>query len=237
MSCGDIRKGIRTFLQQLQSMPPEIVLINYSGHATQIEGTVYLIPWDASPSSNPNTDFLKLEEVFQLCRDYLDRPARERPSDPKPVRFVLVVDACRGRAATRRSNATLSSSLEPHFDIAPKLWAVLFSCSRGTSARDGPRGGYSPFMTKLLDETEGIFAAGMPLKSGLEKACQRMRDDAQTRQAPMSVGLHNIKEDWCFHPVPPVTEPEAGEREREREREKRTCNSRKKSQGCGMRWG
>jgi hypothetical protein len=117
---------------------------------------------------------------------------------PRQVTFVLVVDACR---VAEMDQATLSSSLEPQAASAPKKWALCFSCSRDSTASDGPQGAHSPFAQELLDEKAGIFAAGVPLKGGLEEACRRMREQHQG-QDPMPVGLHSIKEDWCFYPGP-----------------------------------
>ena len=97
--------------------------------------------------------------------------------------------------------ATLSASLEPPAASAPKKWSICFSCSRDSTASDGPQGAHSPFAQELLDEKAGIFAAGVPLKGGLDQACQRMREQHQG-QAPMAVGLPSIKEDWCFDPNP-----------------------------------
>ena len=66
---------------------------------------------------------------------------------------------------------------------------------------------------ELLDEDAGIFAAGVPLKGGLEAACRRVSAQHQG-QTPMPVGLHNINEDWCLCPAPsegpsPAPSPDA----------------------------
>ena len=109
--------------------------------------------------------------------------------------------------------STLSSSLEPPPASAPKKWALCFSCSRDSTASDGPSGSHSPFAQELLDEDAGIFAAGVPLKGGLEAACRRVSAQHQG-QTPMPVGLHNINEDWCLCPAPsegpsPAPSPDA----------------------------
>ena len=117
---------------------------------------------------------------------------------PRQVTFVLVMDACR---VAEMDQATLSASLEPPAASAPKKWSICFSCSRDSTASDGPQGAHSPFAQELLDEKAGIFAAGVPLKGGLEEAGRRM-SEKHRGQAPMPVGLHSIQEDWCFYPSP-----------------------------------
>ena len=159
-----------------------------------------MLPGNANPGDTkcePDVDFLSIRDIFKWCRDDLDVLARDL--DPPPqVTFVLVVDTCR---VAEMDQATLSSSLEPPAASAPKKWALCFSCSRDSTASDGPQGAHSPFAQELLDEKAGIFAAGVPLKGGLEEACRRMGEQHRG-QAPMSLGLHSIQEDWCFYPGP-----------------------------------
>ena len=193
-----LRSGIRDFLRRpgLQQMPPETVLINCSGHGMQKDGAVYILPLNAELNDcEPDADFLPVRDIFKWCREDLDAVARDL-DPPRQVAFVLVVDACR---VAEMDLATLSSSLEPPPTSAPKKWALCFSCSRDSAASDGPSGSHSPFAQGLLDEDAGIFAAGVPLKGGLEAACRRVSAQHQG-QAPMPVGLHNIQEDWCLCP-------------------------------------
>jgi hypothetical protein len=96
---------------------------------------------------------------------------------------VLVVDACR---VAEMDQATLSSSLEPPPGSAPIKWALCFSCSRDSTASDGPQGAHSPLAQELLDEKAGIFAAGVPHKGGLEEACRRLHVSAVAPAAPGS---------------------------------------------------
>eukprot|EP00802_Teleaulax_amphioxeia_P003339 Tamp_03342.p1 GENE.Tamp_03342~~Tamp_03342.p1 ORF type:complete len:1150 (-),score=276.67 Tamp_03342:25-3474(-) len=194
-----LQKGIRTFLKEpgLQQMPPETVLINYSGHGTQRGGTVYMLPGDADlddATCEPDADFLPIRDIFKWCREDLDKVARDLDL-PRRVTFVLVLDACR---VAEMDLATLSSSLEPPPTSAPKKWALCFSCSRDSAASDGPSGSHSPFAQGLLDEDAGIFAAGVPLKGGLEAACRRVSAQHQG-QDPIPL-LHHIQEDWCLCP-------------------------------------
>ena len=159
-----------------------------------------MLTGDANPGDTkcePDVDFLPIRDIFKWCREDLDVLARDL-NPPKPITFVLVVDACR---VAEMDQSTLSCSLEPPAASAPKTWALCFSCSRDSTASDGPQGAHSPFAQELLDEKAGIFAAGVPLKGGLDQACQRMREQHQG-QAPMAVGLPSIKEDWCFYPNP-----------------------------------
>ena len=195
-----IQRGIRNFLKELQKAPPDTVFVNYSGHGMQKGGTVYMLPGDADLGDSAcdlDADFLPIRDIFKYFREDLDMLARML-NPPRQVTFVLVVDACR---VAEMDQATLSSSLEPPPGSAPITWALCFSCSRDSTASDGPQGAYNPFAQELFDEKAGIFAAGVPLKGCLEEACRRMREQHQG-QDPMPVGLHSIKEDWCFDPGP-----------------------------------
>ena len=195
-----IQRGIRNFLRELQKAPPDTVFVHYSGHGMQRGGTVYMLPGDADlgdSACDPDADFLPIRDIFKYFREDLDMLARML-NPPRQVTFVLVVDACR---VAEMDQATLSSSLEPPPGSAPISWALCFSCSRDSTASDGPQGAHSPFAQELLDEKAGIFAAGVPLKGGLEEACRRLHEQHRG-QAPMPVGLHSIQEDWCFYPDP-----------------------------------
>ena len=157
---------------------------------------MYMLTGDANPGDTkcePDVDFLSIRDIFKWCREDLDVLARDL-NPPKQITFVLVVDACR---VAEMDQSTLSCSLEPPAASAPKTWALCFSCSRDSTASDGPQGAHSPFAQELLDEKAGIFAAGVPLKGGLEAACRRMPEQHRG-QAPMTVGLHSIQKDWCF---------------------------------------
>jgi hypothetical protein len=160
-----IQRGIRNFLRELQKAPPDTVFVNYSGHGMQKGGTVYMLPGDADLGDSAcdlDADFLPIRDIFKYFREDLDMIARML-NPPRQVTFVLVVDACR---VAEMDQATLSSSLEPPPGSAPITWALCFSCSRDSTASDGPQGAHSPFAQELLDEKAGIFAAGVPATQG-----------------------------------------------------------------------
>jgi len=197
-----IRECIRNFLLEpgLQKAPPDTVLVNYSGHGMQKGGTVHMLPGDANPEDKkcePDVDFLPIRDIFKWCREDLDMFAHDL-DPPRQVTFVLVMDVCR---VAEMDQTTLSASLEPPAASTAKKWSICFSCSRDSTTSDCPQGAHSPFAQELLDEKAGIFAAGMPLKGGLDEAGQKMREQHEG-QAPMPVGLHSIQEDWCFYPSP-----------------------------------
>jgi hypothetical protein len=83
------------------------------------------------------------------------------------------MDACRDSAAL--SDFAVYGSLDQHKNRTPVDWAIYFSCSRDSTAKDGPSGGHSPFVAELLHDAEGIFAQGVPLGKGLNDACDRLR--------------------------------------------------------------
>lgn len=193
-----VRRGIGLFLDRdgLKQSPPQLVLIACCGHGMQSNANVYLLPAGADPDfrySEPSKDFVALSENFKFCNKFDSNARRMVP--PRAVRFVILLDACRVRGLEN----PVASNLDPPSSQAPFLWALCFSCSRYLEAMDGIAGGHSPFAAALLDQMEGIFSKGMPLKTALEAACNRLRQNAGAAgQAPVSVGLHTLDKDLCF---------------------------------------
>jgi len=196
----DLKNCIRLFLQreELQKSPPQGVLIEYSGHGMQKCGTVYLLPGNADPGADtfdPEYDAFTLGDILRFCREDLDdHAAREKRA---PVSFVVIIDACRDSAAL--SDSAICASLDQRKNTNPKDWAICFSCSRDSTAKDGPFGGNSPFVSELLHETEGIFAQGVPLGKGLNDACIRL-EKRHADQVPIPVRMNTIPSELYLFP-------------------------------------
>jgi hypothetical protein len=188
----DLLKCILHFLQreELQKRPPRGVLIEYSGHGMQEGGNVYLLPGNSNPADttfDSTYNAFPLGEILRFCRkDLDDHVAREKR---KEVSFVVIVDACRDSAAL--SVSAIRGSLNQHKNRNPTEWAIYFSCSRDSTAKDGPSGGHSSFVAELLHDTEGIFAQGVPLGKRLNDACDRLRRQ-QSDQLAFGIAVHTI---------------------------------------------
>jgi len=173
-----------------------VVLITYSGHGIQHGGKVYLIPGDVNPDGPTRdfeTDFFPLSDILRFCKDDLDAQALEMR---KKVVFVVIIDACRTDIP---DSTTLRSSLDERKSLTPGHWAMCFSCLRDSTAKDGPKGGHSPFVTELLHNVDGVFAEGIALKSGLEKAFHRLRKQYKDQTA-FGVALDTIPDDFYIYP-------------------------------------
>ena len=192
-----MRSRIGQFLNRdgMRQRPPKLVVIIYSGHGTQPDINFYLLPADADPGDRygqPDKDFLPLSQLFRLCKE-LDSNAR-RLEPPKKINFGFLMDSCRVG-----SDRPMASNLDPNSSEAPVLWWICLSCARELEAMDGAAGSHSPFASALLDPATGIFVPGMPLKKALEATCNSLGKVAGSAgQAPVSVGLHSLAEDWCF---------------------------------------
>ena len=192
-----MRSRIGQFLNRdgMRQRPPKLVVIIYSGHGTQPDINFYLLPADADPGDRygqPDKDFLPLSQLFWLCKQLDDNARRLVPS--KDINFGFLMDNCRVG-----SDGQVPRNSDPKSSEAPVLWWMCLSCSRELEAMDGAAGSHSPFASALLDPATGIFVPGMPLKKALEATCQSLAKIAGSAgQAPVSVGLHSLAEDYCF---------------------------------------
>ena len=107
-----VETGIRSFLQEpgLQSMPPETVLVNYSGNGMQMGGhcvyahthththTHTVLPGEAdldNTTCHPERDFLPIWDIFKWFREDLDMLTHPQPQFAPEGHVCPVLDACR----------------------------------------------------------------------------------------------------------------------------------------------
>ena len=168
----------------------------YSGHAIEHKGEMYLMPCMVDPANDkfdPLVHSFPLSSLYRYCREDLDQKVREvnAPS------FVFFLDCCRnGDMASAADDKTT----EPKDHQGPRKMSVCYSCARSATASDGSiTQGHSPFAQQLLHDTKGIFAPGIPLKQGLEQACNRQY--ALLQQNAVTHSLHHIPDDLCLRPL------------------------------------
>jgi len=190
----DLVKRIKKFLQNLQPSPPNVVLITYSGHGGEQKGSICLIPCEVNPCDEEVLDieFVSLLQILELCRDFLDQPARDK-AGAREVTFVILLDSCRQEIRSTWMQSALSENKK-----APMLYTVYSSCRTGGEAGDGMPGGNSPFATELLDLERGIFTKGKALTRGLEEAAHEVQ--RKTNQKPMQEGAANFSCNLCLYP-------------------------------------
>ena len=195
----DMLRSVRTFLDdaRLRSEPPELFVLSYAGHSIQREGEVYLVPTDAKLEDEAEDcaiECLSLGRLLQLLRDKLDVPVRQKMGEDRAIVFLVVLDSC--RTHTRCHSAL---AFEPAPGSAPLKYTLYFSCSRTTTASDGPSGGHSPFAQALLDEQHGFFAEGVTLQDAIANVSSAVEKKGQ--QKPVEYATTDIPRHFCIRPT------------------------------------
>ena len=200
----------------LQQNPPGLFVFYYAGHGIQEKGhRLYLVPGNAHVEHPDDLDHecLSLDKLMQTLRQELDEPVREKFGEARAIVFVVVLDACRvssdsfsnapvGAHFDGRCGPTVQQpfdgalACEPTLGLAPLKYTIIFSCSRATSASDGPPLGHSPFASALLDASHGIFAEGVSLHTAIAKVAISLPQ----AQAPVSIRLESIPAHFCISP-------------------------------------
>jgi hypothetical protein len=198
----ELVRKIRKRLEEprLQEKPPELFCLYYAGHAFEHGAKVYLVPTDAKLERMVDCEIecLSLDSLMQLLRDTLDLPVRLNKGSERAMVFVIVLDSCRNAPADRSIGHDLACEVAP--DSAPHKYAVFFSCSRTTTASDGPSGGHSPFAQALLDTESGFFAKGVTLRDAISNVSRAVEQG--TQQSPIELHLTAIPQDFCICPKP-----------------------------------
>eukprot|EP00802_Teleaulax_amphioxeia_P007103 Tamp_07109.p1 GENE.Tamp_07109~~Tamp_07109.p1 ORF type:complete len:383 (+),score=76.91 Tamp_07109:663-1811(+) len=91
-------------------------------------------------------------------------------------------------------------ALEPNAEEAPRKYKILFSCSRKTTASDGPSGEHGPFARAMLDAEHGFFAEGVPLRDAIESVSRAVQSSSGS-QAPTVLGSPDaLPAAFCIYP-------------------------------------
>jgi len=179
-------KAIRGFLEDanMRADPPQVIVIYYAGHGIQEGGRVYLVPLNASREVVDDLDVecLSLDKLMQILRRDFDEHVRNKEMIA-PV-FIVVLDSC--REGLPGADLRGAMACEPNKDAAPLKYTILLSCSRTTTASDGPRGGHSPCASALLDPQRGLFAEGVSVRDAIAHMSASLQE--LHGQTPMSIG-------------------------------------------------
>jgi hypothetical protein len=117
---------------------------------------------------------------------------------------------------------------EPPPDSSPRKYTLYFSCSRTTTASDGPSGGHSPFTHALLDAQHGFFAEGVTLDDGIAHVSRSLQGSGLESQRPIRIGPpDSIPRHFCIRPSP------AGGDSRRGQCWRRRRTKAKETGGCG----
>ena len=200
----DLLDKLRTCLKapDLAKHPPELFVLYYAGHGILEHGKMWLVPAHANirdPDDDLQRECLSLNDLLEMLRKHLDQPVQNEFGAGRAVVFLVVLDACRVQLGLERGFDDLQA-LEPDAKEAPRKYKILFSCSRKTTASDGPSGGHGPFAKAMCDASSGFFAEGVPLRDAIESVSRAVQSSAGG-QAPTVLGMPDaLPADFCINP-------------------------------------
>jgi len=198
-TAGGLIRSVRKRLQEpgLLKDPPLLFVLHYAGHGIQTkEKKVYLVPGNAR-TDHPDDlerECLSLDTLMRTLRQELDEPVLQKFGEARAIVFLVVLDACRVPGPNRSFDGALAC--EPAPESAPLRYTIVFSCSRTTTASDGPSGEHSPFVRALLDAKHGIFAEGVSLHAAIANVSNALPQ----AQAPISMKLEALPQGFCIRP-------------------------------------
>ena len=201
----ELRHQLRTHLQKpdLAKEPPELFVVYYAGHGFLQHGKMWLVPAHAhirDPDEDLPHECLSLNDLLEMLRRHLDQPVQNQFGAGRAVVFLVVLDACRVQLARGDFSFDGLQALEPDAKEAPRKYKILFSCSRKTTASDGPSGGHSPFAAAMCDVNVGLFAEGVALRDAIESVSRAVQSSAGG-QAPTVLGRPDaLPSDFCINP-------------------------------------
>lgn len=124
----------------------DLVVVAYSGHGLQVNGTSYLCPTDAL-LSEPEKTMVSLDTIYKMLESC---PARQK---------LLLVDACRNDPSLpgAKSTATMKNAQEfvASLKQPPEGILLLTSCKAGQRSVEDPRFGHGVFLYFLMKGLEG----------------------------------------------------------------------------------
>jgi uncharacterized caspase-like protein len=131
-----LKRALLDFFGKVERAGKEAaVLIYYAGHGVQVSGSNYLIPIDAQIENEGDVDIeaIKVDNIMSMIA-----------STGSPLN-IIILDACRnnpfrGFRSTNRGLVQID---------APSGTLVAYSTAPGKVARDGPKGGNSPYSSAL----------------------------------------------------------------------------------------
>jgi hypothetical protein len=179
-------QALRAFATQAERADWSVIY--YAGHGIEVGGTNYLIPVDATISSDRDMSFeaIALDQVLNVA---------ERA---KKLRLV-VLDACRDNPFAARMKRTLSvASRSVSRGLAPiepdAGTLVVFAAKDGEVALDGD-GAHSPFATAFIKD---IRVPGLEVRRLFDTVRDDVIEMTGGKQKPFSYGSVSGRQDFYF---------------------------------------
>ena len=191
----DLRKAVSDFSNSVHDA--DTVVVYYSGHGIEVDGTNYLIPIDASLENDIDVPYeaYSLDNLLKLLE-----PARR-------LRLVIL-DACRDnpfsrsmkRSITTRSMARGLAAIEP----TSVNTLIGFAAKAGSYALDGD-GLNSPYAVAVLNN---LAIPGLDLRIAFGRVRDEVLRATKRKQEPFVYGSLGGDEIYIVPPVPkPITPP------------------------------
>jgi hypothetical protein len=199
----DLLHQLRQRLKEpdLVKHPPQLFMLYYAGHGILEHGKMWLVPAHANipdPDEDLQRECLSLNDLLEMLRKHLDQPVQNQFGAGRAVVFLVVLDAC--RVQLKRAGFDDLQALEPDAKEAPRKYTILFSCSRKTTASDGPSGGQGPFAAAMCNVSLGFFAKGVALRDAIASVSRVVQSSAGG-QAPTVLGMPDaLPSDFCINP-------------------------------------
>ncbi|MCO6184647.1 caspase family protein [Rhizobium sp. L1K21] len=175
-----MKKALLDFGRQMRDEETEASLFYYAGHGVQIKGENYLVPVDATITSEDEVDLetINVNSFLQVMNSSQSRIN------------IVILDACRNNPFARSFRA-VSRGLAPV--QAPKGTWIAYATAPGDVASDGS-GGNSPYTLSLTQAiNEG---AGEPIETVFKRARQRVLQLTEEEQVPWETS--SITGDFYF---------------------------------------
>ncbi len=191
-----MERAVGEFGDQLNA--GSVALFYFAGHGMQVNGRNFLVPVDATITSESRTRLEALDVDLVL-----DQMAASN-SDVN----LLVLDACRNNPFERRFRSRAGGLAQIN---APKGTLIAYATAPGTVAADGD-GVNGIYTAKLLD---AIKTAGLPI----EDVFKRVRVDVsrETNDAQTPWEASSLTGSFYFMEAPKIAAPPPGPSEAEKE--------------------
>ena len=185
-----MNKEIEKFSSQLKENTTSLFF--YAGHAVQLHNVNYLLPIESYKAIEKNYKNLNDYEKLELFNDEaisLNQLTKLIESGNSKQNFIIL-DACR---VNQLSVDQVGLSI---MSLVSKETLIAYSTSPGKEAKDGKKGGNSPYTKQLL---KFIKTPNQPIEIMLKEVGLAVSNETNGGQVPWV--SNNLTSNFCFNDV------------------------------------